>query len=164
MLEPLQGLPGLVGGKPKQAASGKCVVFTVEIDAGVVAAVMKDTPHVRTNSTNIEDIVQGFVYRPHRGDGIVVTVVRDIQQKERLCDGIDKVEANKFPGIRFERVKRNPTARQHCKTHRDFDPHGAVGLGRNTPFGKEIVEAAAQDFRERGRRHGIDSGVPQRGL
>jgi hypothetical protein len=86
-----------VGCKPKQAASRKRVVFTVEIDAGVVASMMENTPHVGTDSTDIENIVQGFVDRPHRRDSIVVAVVRDVQQKERLGDGIYKIEADEPP-------------------------------------------------------------------
>ena len=91
VLEPLQRRSGFVRRKSKDAASGKRVVFAVEIDAGVVAPMMEDPPHVGANSTDVENIVQGFVDRPHRGDGVVVAVVGDIQQKEGLCDGIDKV-------------------------------------------------------------------------
>jgi hypothetical protein len=47
-----------MGRKPKDAASRKRVVFAVEIDAGVVAPMMQDAPHVRVDSANIEDIVQ----------------------------------------------------------------------------------------------------------
>ena len=97
MLEPLQARAGFVGRKPKDAASRKRVVFTVEIDAGVVAAMMEDTPHVRVDSTNIENIVQDFVYRRHRRDGVVVAVVRDVQQKECLGEAIQKVEGDKLP-------------------------------------------------------------------
>ncbi len=46
VLEPLQARAGFVGRKPKDAASRKRVVFTVEIDAGVVASMMEDPPHV----------------------------------------------------------------------------------------------------------------------
>src|SRR5208283_5704374 len=84
VLEPLQRRAGLVGRKPKEAAPRKRVVFSVEIDAGVVASVMEDTPHVRVDSTNVENIVQGLVYGRHRRDGVVVAVVRDVQQKKRL--------------------------------------------------------------------------------
>src|SRR5271154_6783232 len=46
VLEPLQGLARFVWGKPKDAASRKSVVFAVDIDAGVVAPMVEDTPHV----------------------------------------------------------------------------------------------------------------------
>ncbi len=46
VLEPLQRRPGFVRRKPKDAASRKRVVFPVEIDAGVVASMMEDPPHV----------------------------------------------------------------------------------------------------------------------
>jgi hypothetical protein len=56
----------------------------VEIDAGVMAPMMEDTPHVRADSAQIEDIVQGFVdVRPGR-DGVVIAVMGDVQQKECL--------------------------------------------------------------------------------
>ena len=45
---------------------------------------MEDTPHVRTDSAQIEDVVQGFVdERPGR-DGVVIAVMGDVQQKECL--------------------------------------------------------------------------------
>ena len=97
MLEPLHAQAGFVGRKAKDAASRKRVVFTVEIDAGVVAPMMKDTPHVRVDSANIENIVQGFVYGPHRRDGVVVAVVRDVQQKECLGEAVQKIEGDKLP-------------------------------------------------------------------
>ncbi len=88
MLEPLHTRAAFVGCKSQDSPSRKCVVFTVEIDAGVVASMMEDPPHVRTDSAHIENVVQGSVYRPHRRDGVVVAVVSDVQQKECLCDGI----------------------------------------------------------------------------
>ena len=97
MLESLQARAGLVGRKPKDAASGERVVFTVEINAGVVAAMMENSPHVRVDSANVENIVQDFVYRPYRRDGIVVAVVRDVQQKECLGEAIQKVNGDKLP-------------------------------------------------------------------
>jgi hypothetical protein len=115
----------------------------VDIDAGVVASMMEDAPHVGVDSANIENIVQGFVYSRHRRDGVMVAVVRDIQQKECLGNGIQKIEADKPPRPRLEGVKRNPTTRQHSETHHDFDPHGAVGFRRNILVGKKIIEAAA---------------------
>ena len=64
MLEPLDAQAGFVGRQTKDATPCQRVVFTVEIDAGVVAPVMKDTPHVRVDAANIESVVQKFVYRP----------------------------------------------------------------------------------------------------
>jgi hypothetical protein len=136
----------------------------MKINAGVVTSMMEDAPHVGVDSTNVENIVQGFVYRPRRGDGIVVAVVRDVQQKECLRNRIQKVEADKLPRIRLERVKGNPAARQHCQPHGDFDPHGEVGLGRNVPLGKEILKAPPQDFGKRRLRGRGGNGVPERGL
>jgi hypothetical protein len=46
VLEPLQRLARFMGRKPKEAASRQRVVFAVDIDAGVVASMMEDTPHV----------------------------------------------------------------------------------------------------------------------
>jgi hypothetical protein len=132
-----------VGCKPEDAASRKCVIFTVEIDARVVAPMMEDPPHVGVDAANIENIVQDFVYRPHRRDGVVVAVMRDVQQKECLRETIQKVESDKLPRIRIERVESNPTARKDCQPHGDFDPHRAVGFGGNAPVGKETVEAPA---------------------
>jgi hypothetical protein len=143
VLEPLQARAGLVGREPEYAASREGVVLTVEIDAGVVASMVEDPPHVWIDSTDIENIVQGFVYRWNRRDGIVVAVVRDIQQKESLGKAIQKVDGYKPPWIQLERVESNPASRQHCQTHGDFDPHRAIGFGRNVPVGKEIIEAAA---------------------
>lgn len=65
VLEPLEGRPAFVRRKAKDATSGKRIIFAVEIDAGVVASMMKDPPHIGADSTNIENIVQGFVHRPH---------------------------------------------------------------------------------------------------
>ena len=97
VLEPVPARAGFMGRKPKDAASRKRVVFAVEIDAGVVAAMMEDAPHVRVDSANIEDIVQGLVYGRHRRDGVVVAVVGDVQQKECLGEAAQKIEGNKLP-------------------------------------------------------------------
>ena len=61
VLEPVQRRAGFMGRKPKDAASCKRVVFAVEIDAGVVASMMEDAPHVGVDSAKIEDIVQSLV-------------------------------------------------------------------------------------------------------
>ena len=47
VLEPLKTGEGFVGRKPKEAASRQCVVFRVDINAGMVASMVEDTPHVR---------------------------------------------------------------------------------------------------------------------
>src|SRR5580704_6735276 len=84
VLEPVPWRVGFMRGKAKDAASRKRIIFAMEIDAGVMAAMMQDAPHVRADSAQIEDIVQGFIYaRPGR-DGVVIAVMRDIQQKEGL--------------------------------------------------------------------------------
>ena len=83
--------------KSKDAASRKRVVFTVEIDAGVVAPVMQNTPHIGVDSTNIKNIVQRFVYRPCRRNRIVVAVVRDVQHQKSLGQPAHKVDRDKLP-------------------------------------------------------------------
>jgi hypothetical protein len=56
----------------------------VEIDAGVMAPMMEDPPHVRADSAQIEDVVQDFVdARPGRY-GVVIAVMGYVQQKECL--------------------------------------------------------------------------------
>jgi len=50
-------------GKAKDAASRKRIIFAVEIDAGVMAPMMEDTPHVRADSAQIEDIVEVLLTR-----------------------------------------------------------------------------------------------------
>src|SRR5882672_7959731 len=57
VLEAVVRRPGLVGREAKYAAPGERVVFAVEIDAGVVPAMMENPPHVRTDAANIENIV-----------------------------------------------------------------------------------------------------------
>src|SRR5580658_1552593 len=84
VLEAVPWRAGFVGRKTKDAAAGKRVIFAVKVDAGVMAPVMEDTPHVRVDSAQIEDIVQGFVdARPGR-DGVVIAVMGNVQQKESL--------------------------------------------------------------------------------
>ena len=51
-----------------------------------MTTVMEDTPHVRTDSAQIENIVQGFVDARPRRDGVVIAVVGDVQQEECLRD------------------------------------------------------------------------------
>jgi hypothetical protein len=97
MLEALQRPAGFMGRKPKDAASRKRVVLALDIDARMVPSMVEDTPHVRVDSANIEDIVQGFVYGWHRRNGVVVAVVGDIQQKECLGEAAQKIEGNKLP-------------------------------------------------------------------
>src|SRR5271155_237904 len=84
VLEPVPWQPGFIGRKAKDAASRKRVIFAVEIDAGVMAPMMEDAPHVRTNSAQVEDIVQGFVYERPGRYGVVIAVMGDVQQKECL--------------------------------------------------------------------------------
>ena len=58
VLEPVHARAWLMGRKSKDAASGKRIVFALEIDAGVVAAMMENAPHVRVDSANIKNIIQ----------------------------------------------------------------------------------------------------------
>ncbi len=143
MLEALHPGAGFVGRKAKDASSSKCVVLTVEIDAGVVAPMMEDTPHVRVDPANIESVVQDFVYRPRRRDGIVITVMRNVEQKECLGEAVEQVDAHKLPGIRIESAERNPAARKHGEAQGDLDPHCPVGFGGKILVGKEAVQATA---------------------
>ena len=46
VLEALPATAGFVRRKSKNAAPRKCVVLGVKVDAGVVPAMMQDTPHV----------------------------------------------------------------------------------------------------------------------
>ena len=84
VLEPVPGCARFVWRKAKDAASGKRVIFPMQIDAGVVPSMMQDAPHVRIDSTDIENIIQSFVYRPERRNRIVVAVVRNVQHQECL--------------------------------------------------------------------------------
>jgi len=97
VLEPVMAHVGLIRRKPKDAASRKRVVFALEIDAGVVPTMMENSPHVRADSANIENIVQGFVYGGHRRDSVVVAVVGDVQQKECLGKAAKNVQSNESP-------------------------------------------------------------------
>src|SRR5277367_1425312 len=79
VLESLYRGARFVGRKSKDAAARQRVVFGVDINAGMVASMVKDTPHVRVDSAKIEHIVQSLIYRRHRRDGVVVAVMRDVQ-------------------------------------------------------------------------------------
>lgn len=97
VLEPMQGRARFMRRKSKDAPPRKRVVFAVDVDAGVVASVMEDAPHVRVDSANIEDIVQDLVYRWHRRDGVVVAVMGNVQQEECLGETAQNVERNELP-------------------------------------------------------------------
>ena len=97
MLKAVHARAGFMGRKPKNASAGERVVFAVEIDAGVVAAMMENAPHVRADSADIEDIIQELVYGGHGRDGVVVAVVGDVQQEECLGEAAQEVEGNKLP-------------------------------------------------------------------
>src|SRR5271170_1357386 len=84
VLEPVPWRSGFIRGKAKDATSRKRVVFTVKIDAGVVTPMMEDSPHVRTHSAQIKDVVQGFVDVRSRRDGVVIAIVGNVQQEECL--------------------------------------------------------------------------------
>src|SRR5277367_5334106 len=67
VLEAVPRRAGFMWGKAKDAASRKRIVFALEINAGVMAPMMEYPPHVRADSAQIEDVVQGFVdARPGR--------------------------------------------------------------------------------------------------
>src|ERR1700723_4752609 len=61
VLEAMPRRAGFIRGKAKDTAPRKRIIFAVEIDAGVMAAMMENTPHVGADSAQIEDIAQGFV-------------------------------------------------------------------------------------------------------
>src|SRR5580700_4004327 len=72
VLEAVPWSARVMGGKAKDAAPGKRIIFAVAIDAAVVAAMMEDTQHVGADCAQIENTVQGFVdARPAR-DGVVI--------------------------------------------------------------------------------------------
>src|ERR1700689_2369176 len=50
VLEPVPWRAGLIGGKAKDTASRKRIIFALEIDARVMAPMMENTPHVRADS------------------------------------------------------------------------------------------------------------------
>src|SRR5258706_6291797 len=84
VLEPVPRRAAFIGGKAKDAASRKRIIFAVEIDARVMAPMMEDTPHVRADSAQIEDIVQSLVDARSGRNGVVIAVMGDVQQKECL--------------------------------------------------------------------------------
>src|ERR1700733_10559500 len=61
VLEPVPRRASFVRRKTKDAAARNRIIFLMDIDAGVMAAMMKETPHVRADSAQIEDVVQGLV-------------------------------------------------------------------------------------------------------
>ena len=73
----------------------------------------------------------------------MVAIVRDVQQEKRLRERVQEINRHKPPGIWLKSIEENPTASQHRRPQGDFHPHGAVGLKRDVPFGKEIVQTAA---------------------
>jgi hypothetical protein len=97
VLEAVQARSGFMGREPKDASSRERVVFVMEIDAGVVASMMKDTPHIGVNSAKVEDIIQDLVYGGHGRDGVMVAIVSDVQQEECLGEAAQKIEGNKLP-------------------------------------------------------------------
>src|SRR5215469_11049134 len=54
MLKPVPWRPGFIGRKAKDAAPRKRIIFAVEIDAGVMAAMVEDSPHVRVDTAKVE--------------------------------------------------------------------------------------------------------------
>src|ERR1700739_227412 len=78
VLETVIACARFMGRKPKDAASRKRIIFAVEIDAGVVPSMMEYPPHIRADSANIKNIVQGFVYGRHRRNGVVIAIVGDV--------------------------------------------------------------------------------------
>src|ERR1700679_4370373 len=87
-----------------------------------MTAMMEDTPHVRAHAAKIEDIVQGFVDLRPRRDGVVIAIMSDVQQKERLREAAQKVEADKLPGAGPERIQSNPCAHEDGQTEGGFFP------------------------------------------
>src|SRR3984957_2904469 len=128
----------------------------MEIDAGVMPPMMENTPHVRTDSAQVEDIIQGFIdQRPGR-DGVVIAVMSDVQQEKCLREPPEKVEGNKLPRTGPESIESNPGARQHCQTDSDLDPHRTVGFRRNVRIGKKTVQTATKDSWKRRRTRGFN--------
>src|ERR1700761_505796 len=143
MLEPVPGRTGLVGRKAKEAAPGKSIIFAMEIDAGVMAPVMENTPHVRADSTQIEHIIQGFVdERPGR-DRVVIAVMGYVQQKKSLCEAAQKIDRDKLPGTGPKRIQNNPCTHEDRQPHSDLDPHRTVRFGRSGWISKKSVQTTA---------------------
>jgi len=84
VLEAVQRCAGLMRRKAEDATSCESVVLAMEIDAGVVASMMENSPHVGVDSAEIEGVIEEFVYGRRGGDGVVVAVVGDIEQEECL--------------------------------------------------------------------------------
>jgi hypothetical protein len=61
VLEPVHRYAGIVRGKAEEAAAFDGIVLAMEVDAGVVSAMVEDAPHVRADAAQVEDVVQGFV-------------------------------------------------------------------------------------------------------
>src|ERR1700749_278876 len=108
--------------EPEDSAPRKSVVFTVEIDAGVVASMVEDAPHVGTDSAEVEDVVQRLVDEWPGGDGVVVADVGNVQQKKGLGKAPQQIEGNKFPRTGSERIYSNPTARKDSQPTGDLEP------------------------------------------
>ena len=61
VLKPVHRRAGIMRGKAEEAAAFNGIIFAVEIDAGVVPAMVEDAPHVRADAAQVEDVVQRFV-------------------------------------------------------------------------------------------------------
>src|SRR5258708_34465287 len=61
VLETVPWRAGFIRCKAKDAASRKRIIFAVEIDAGMMAAMMETAPHLRADSAQIEAIVPVFL-------------------------------------------------------------------------------------------------------
>ena len=61
-------------------------------------------------------------------------------------------------------VDGDPAAEEDGGAGGNLCPHHGIGFGRDLVFGKESVEAAAQDFGERGCSGGVAGRVLQGGL
>ena len=110
VLEAVPPGAGLVGGEAEDAAAGEGVVFAVEVDAGVVAAVVQDAPHVGVDAAEVEGIVEGLVDQRRGGDCVVIAVVGDIQQEKCLGEASQEVERDERPGARVEGIDGDPAA------------------------------------------------------
>lgn len=97
VLEAVDGLVLLVWCEAQKAAAGKSVIFAVDVDTGVMPAVVQDAPHVGTDAADIEDVIESLVYRFAGGNRAVVGVVGDVKQKEGLGQAAQHVKAGEEP-------------------------------------------------------------------
>jgi hypothetical protein len=149
MLKPVHLFQGGIRRKTENAMGINPFIFPMHIHDGVVANVVHDPPHIRTDAAGIQDVAQDFVYQTAFGNGIVVGIVCDVHKHVNLCQPLEDIHQKELPIIGFKGIKQGVTPDPPHQSDGDFKRHLPVRFSGAVVLIEKIIQTFKQNFLER---------------